>query len=225
MTSDGFWIPLFQVIAIDIVLGGDNAVVIALAARSLPKKQQKPAVLWGTGAAVVMRIILALFAIKLLLLPWLKVLGGLLLFWIGAKLLAGTEHKKDVSEATSLMSAIKIILLADLALSLDNVVALAATARGSLLLLVLGLVISIPIIIYGGVFAIRLMERYPIIITLGGALLGWVGGEMMIGDVALKGLVGTEHRTLGIGAGIAGIVVVLLGGFLLRKIKSSKAAQ
>jgi len=224
MTSDGFWIPLLQVIAIDIVLGGDNAVVIALAARSLPKEQQKPAVLWGTGAAVVMRIILALFAIKLLLLPWLKVLGGLLLFWIGAKLLAGTEHKKDVSEATSLMSAIKIILLADLALSLDNVVALAATARGSLLLLVLGLVIIIPIIIYGGVFAILLMERYPIIITLGGALLGWVGGEMIIGDVALKGLVGTELRTLGIGAGIAGIVAVLLGGSLLRRIKSSKSS-
>ncbi len=186
MASEAFWIGLLKIIGVNIVLSGDNAVVIALAARSLPPKQQKAAILWGSGAAIVMRIVLTIFAVKLLALPWLKLIGSVLLFWIGIKLLVPEDDEENVDSSDNLMAAIKTILIADLVMSLDNVIAVAAAAGGSLTLLILGLAISIPLVIFGSTLLLKLMERYPVIITIGGGLLGFVAGEMLVSDPALK---------------------------------------
>jgi len=181
-----FWIGLLKIIGVNIILSGDNAVVIALAARSLPAKQQKAAVLWGSGAAVVMRIILTIFAVALLTLPWLKLAGSLLLFWIGVKLLIPEDDDVDVDASDNMISAIKTILIADLVMSIDNVIAVAAAAQGSMTLLILGLAISIPLVIFGSTLLLHLMERWPVIITVGGGLLGFVAGEMLVTDPALR---------------------------------------
>src|SRR5207249_8374735 len=142
LVSAAFWVGLFKIIGVNIILSGDNAVVIALAARSLPPKQQTQAIIWGSGAAIVMRIILTLFAVALLTLPWLKIIGSVLLFWIGVKLLVPEEDDAEIEASTQLLSAIKTILIADLVMSLDNVIAVAAAAGGSILLLILGLEIG-----------------------------------------------------------------------------------
>src|SRR5258705_4663009 len=137
---------LLKIIGVNIVLSGDNAVVIALAARSLPPRQQKQAILWGAGAAVILRIILTIFAVKLLALPWLKIVGALLLFWIGIKLLVPEDGDDNIKASDHLLTAIKTILIADLVMSLDNVIAVAAPADGSMMLPILGLAISIPLV-------------------------------------------------------------------------------
>ncbi len=181
-----FWIGLAKIIGVNVVLSGDNAVVIALAARSLPAHQQKKAIMYGAGAAIVMRIILTIFAVQLLTLPWLKLVGSLLLFWIGVKLLVEEEGGDDIESSDNLMAAIKTILIADLVMSLDNVIAVAAAAGGSMTLLILGLGISIPLVIFGATLLLNLMERFPVIITIGAALIGMVAGEMLVTDIALK---------------------------------------
>src|SRR5512146_1909537 len=172
--TQAFWIGLAKIIGVNIILSGDNAVVIALAARSLPQRQQKQAVIWGSAAAIVMRVILTLFAVALLTLPWLKLVGSLLLFWIGIKLLIPEEDEAEIRASDKLLSAIKTILVADLVMSLDNVIAVAAAAGGSVLLLILGLAISIPLVIFGAKLLVTLMERFPVIITIGAALIGRV---------------------------------------------------
>ena len=183
MMQATFWAALGNIILVNIVLSGDNAVVIALAARSLPPKQQKQAILYGSGAAIVMRIILTIFAVKLLTLPWLKLVGALLLVYIGVQLLMeGGDDDGHVKEHASMAAAIKTILIADLVMSLDNVLGVAAAAKGNITLLVLGLAISIPLIIFGSTLMLKLMERFPIIITLGAALLGYLAGEMLVTD-------------------------------------------
>jgi YjbE family integral membrane protein len=184
--SQAFWVGLAKIIGVNIILSGDNAVVIALAARSLPAKQQKLAIFWGAGAAIVLRIVLTLFAVALLTLPWLKLVGSVLLFWIGIKLLVPENDDEDIAASEYLLSAIKTILIADLVMSLDNVIAVAAAAQGSVVLLVLGLAISIPLVIFGATLLVKAMERYPMIITIGAGLIGWVAGEMLIGDGALQ---------------------------------------
>src|ERR671938_1289399 len=185
--SQAFWLGLLKIIGVNIILSGDNAVVIALAARSLPAKQQKQAVFWGAGAAIVLRILLTLFAVALLTLPWLKLIGSLLLFWIGVKLLIPEEGDDEIEASEHLMTAIKTILIADLVMSLDNVIAVAAAAGGSYVLLILGLAISIPLVIFGATLLIKLMERFPVIITIGAGLIGWVAGEVLVADAALSG--------------------------------------
>src|SRR2546427_11831880 len=187
LASQAFWIGLLKIIGVNIILSGDNAVVIALAARSLPAKQQTQAVFWGAGAAIILRIILTLFAVALLTLPWLKLIGSLLLFWIGVKLLIPEDDDAEIEASEHLITAIKTILIADLVMSLDNVIAVAAAAGGSVVLLVLGLAISIPLVVFGATLLLKLMERFPVIITIGGALVGWVGGEMLGTDPALEG--------------------------------------
>src|SRR5512147_2158698 len=149
VATQAFWIGLAKIIGVNVVLSGDNAVVIALAARSLPPKQQKLAIIWGAGAAVVLRIILTIFAVALLALPWLKIVGSLLLFWIGIKLLAGDDDDAEINASDNLLTAIKTILIADLVMSLDNVIGVAAAAGGSMTLLILGLAISIPLVVFG----------------------------------------------------------------------------
>jgi YjbE family integral membrane protein len=183
-----FWIALLQIIGIDIVLSGDNAVVIALASRGLPPAQRRRAVLLGTGAAVAMRVALALLAAALMSYPGLKLAGGALLLWIGVSLLRpqGSEGGHEGPASTSLVGAVRTILIADVAMSLDNVVGIAAAAKGSALLLILGLAISIPLIVFSSAMLLRLMDRYPVIITLGAALLGYVAADMMITDGFVK---------------------------------------
>ena len=193
MTPD-FWIGLLKIIWINIILSGDNAVVIALAARSLPEHQQKKAIMFGSGAAVVLRIVLTVVAAKLLALSYLQIIGGLLLLWIGTQLLGGEdEDEGEGGEKSGLWVAIRTILIADLVMSLDNVIAVAAAAKGSMVLLILGLAISIPLVIFGSQLMIKLMDRFPVIITLGAALIGWVGGETIVSDVALQSIVENNH--------------------------------
>src|SRR5262245_10034447 len=178
-----FWLGLGAIIWVNIILSGDNAVVIALAARSLPEKQQKLAVFWGAAAAVVLRIVLTIVAVELLKLPFLKLIGGALLFWIAIKLLLPEDDDgDDVAGSSHLIGAIKTILIADLVMSLDNVIAVAAVAKGSFTLLVLGLLISIPLVVYGATMLMKLMDRYPVIIAVGAALIGYVAGEMLVTD-------------------------------------------
>jgi YjbE family integral membrane protein len=234
--SQIFWLNLLKIIGVNIILSGDNAVVIALAARSLPQRQQKAAVLWGSGAAVVMRIILTIFAVALLTLPWLKIIGSLLLFWIGIKLLVPEDGDEDINASDNLMAAIKTILIADLVMSIDNVIAVAAAAQGSLTLLILGLGISIPLVIFGSTMLLHLMERWPIIITIGGGLLGFVAGEMLVTDPALKGwlsglgvvFAGEKPMVGGISleiiVGLIGAVIVIAVGTLIGKRRAMKAA-
>ncbi|HXZ55367.1 MAG TPA: TerC family protein [Burkholderiales bacterium] len=183
LVTSQFWLGLLAIIWVNIILSGDNAVVIALAARSLPVHQQKQAVFWGAAAAVVLRIVLTIVAVELLKLSYLKLIGGALLFWIAVKLLVPEDGKgDDVVSSAHLIGAIKTILIADLVMSLDNVIAVAAVAKGSIVLLVLGLLISIPLVVYGATMLMRLMDRFPVIVTVGAALIGFVAGEMMVTD-------------------------------------------
>jgi len=211
--SAEFWVGLVKIIGVNVILSGDNAVVIALAALSLPRKQQTQAIIWGSGAAIVMRILLTLFAVALLTLPWLKIVGSLLLFWIGVKLLVPEEDDAEIEASDQLLSAIKTILVADLVMSLDNVIAVAAAAGGSVVLLILGLAISIPLVIFGATLLLKLMERFPVIITIGGALIGWVAGEMLVTDPALEGaLTGLGVSFVKAKPMIAGVSLELLAG-------------
>jgi YjbE family integral membrane protein len=191
LQSAEFWIGLIKIIWINIILSGDNAVVIALAARTLPAHQQMKAVVLGSGAAVVLRVLLTVVAAKLLALSYLQIVGGLLLLWIGVQLLGDEDENGagEVKHHSSLLSAIRTILIADLIMSLDNVIAVAAASQGSMLLLILGLAISIPLVIFGSTLMIKLMERFPIIVVIGAGLIGWVGGEAIIGDNVLKDVV------------------------------------
>ncbi|MDE2413206.1 MAG: TerC family protein [Comamonadaceae bacterium] len=216
LSTADFWIGLVKIIWINIILSGDNAVVIALAARSLPPEQQKKAVLFGSGAAVVLRIVLTVVAARLLELSFLQILGGCLLLWIGYQLLTGEEEGEgDAKAGGSMVAAIRTILIADLVMSLDNVIAVAATAQGDMVLLILGLTISIPLVIFGSTLMIKLMERFPIIVTLGAALIGWVGGETIVNDNLLHGYA-LGHPWLHYLAAAAGAVLVVMAGRLIQ---------
>ena len=231
-----FWIPLLKIIWINIVLSGDNAVVIALAARSLPPRQQTLAVAWGSGAAVAMRIVLTLFAVALLQLPYLKLIGAVLLLWIGVQLLLPEEGEENIDGHENLLAAIKTILIADLVMSLDNVIAVAAAAGDSVTLLILGLAISIPLVIFGSTLLMKVMERFPIIITAGGALLGFVAGEMAVSDPALRDWMSANFQMVdkkpvlaGIGleliVGLVGAALVVAIGKLLARRQTAAAGE
>lgn len=220
-----FFLALLKIIWADILLSGDNAVVIALATRRLPPQQQRRAVIGGAAAAILMRVVLALFAIQLLQLPYLKLIGAALLIWIGVKLMSQAEEEAEVGEVDGLWAAVRTILLADLAMSLDNVVAIAAAASAAAapmrpVLLLIGLGLSIPLIIFGSTLLLKLMQRFPAIITLGAALLGFVAGEMAVTDTALHGWFDTHLHDMGYTVGIAGAVLVVALG-LMRSRRSS----
>ena len=213
LSSSDFWIGLVKIIWINIILSGDNAVVIALAARSLPAQQQRKAIMFGSGAAVVLRVGLTVVAARLLELPWLEIAGGLLLLWIGVQLFEeeGDDDDGDDKAGGSLMAAVRTILLADLVMSLDNVIAVAAAAQGSMLLLILGLAISIPLVNFGSTLMIKLMERFPVIVLAGAALIGWVAGETIIADVALKDMTSGHPWMHYVAAALGALLVVALG--------------
>ena len=224
LTHTPFWIALGQIIIIDILLGGDNAVVIALACRKLPPDLRTKGIIWGTAGAIVLRVILIAFAMTLLNVPFLKFVGALLLVWIGVKLLAPDEDGHgDVAGSDKLLAAIKTIIVADLVMSVDNVIAIAGAAQNAgehqFLLVVLGLLISIPIIVWGSQLVIKLMERFPLIITGGGMLLGWIAGGMLVSDPALANpdkwqwmFKLEQSDTLKYAASVAGALLVLVVG-------------
>ena len=224
LQSADFWIGLLKIIWINIILSGDNAVVIALAARSLPPHQQTKAVVLGSGAAVALRILLTVVAAKLLALPYLQIVGGLLLLWIGVQLLGDEdEGEGEAKEYGSMMAAVRTILIADLVMSLDNVIAVAAAAKGSMLLLILGLAISIPLVIFGSTLMIKLMERFPVIVVFGAGLIGWVGGETIVSDATLSPWL-EANRWMHYAGAAAGAAFVVLVGKTLQVRSRAKAA-
>ena len=223
-----FLTALLSIVVANILLSGDNAVVIALASRNLPKEQQGRAIFWGSAAAIILRIVLTIAAVQLLNLPYLKIIGAIALIWIGVQLLADGDGEAETQAHPSLWGAIRTILLADLVMSLDNVIAVAAAAQKGpeetrLLLLIIGLGLSIPLIIFGSTILLKVMNRFPIIITLGAGLLGLLAGDMLAGDPIMKGLIqqdGLENaRTL---FEVVGVAVVILVGTYLKKKDSKK---
>ncbi|HEY9536626.1 MAG TPA: TerC family protein [Kiloniellaceae bacterium] len=224
-----FFISLLQIIWIDILLSGDNAVVIALACRSLPPNQKKWGIICGAGAAIVLRIIFAIFIVFLLTVPYLKIVGGILLFWVAVKLVLPEEggEGEGISGGSSLWSAIRTIVIADAVMSLDNVIAIAAASHGRIELLILGLLISIPLIVYGSTLVLKALDRFPLLITAGGALLGWIAGEVIVTDPVVVDWVDREAHYLHdwYVASIAGAVFVVVVGVCLRRVIESRRRQ
>lgn len=212
-TSSLFWISVLQIIAIDIMLGGDNAVVIALACRKLPPEQRNRGIFWGVVGAIGLRIALIYFALRLLELPYLKIFGALLLLWIGIKLLVPEDEQHDaIDGGTTLLNAIKTIIVADAVMSLDNVIAVAGASHGSLILVTFGILVSIPIVVWGSKLVLTLMDRFPLVITLGGALLGWIAGGMMLTDPAMpKSLSESMPHANYVFSAIGAVLVVFIG--------------
>ncbi len=218
-TSPLFWSAFGSIILANIVLSGDNAVVIAMAARTLKPEQRGKAIFWGSAAAIVLRILLTIVAIQLLSLPYLKIIGAILLVYIGVDLLSSKDDEADGGkEIHTLGAAIRTILIADLVMSLDNVLAVAAAAKGNLPLLVLGLLVSIPLIVFGATLLTKVMERFPIIITIGAALLGFLAGEMLLTDPAVAKQFGVMNEQTVTFAGVLGaVLVVALGTYLTKR--------
>ena len=218
-SSPLFWSAFGSIILANIVLSGDNAVVIAMAARTLKPEQRGKAIFWGSAAAIVMRIMLTIVAIQLLTLPYLKVIGAVLLVYIGVDLLkAEDDGDGEGKEINGMAAAIRTILIADLVMSLDNVLAVAAAAKGNVPLLVLGLLISIPLIIFGATLLTKVMERFPIIITVGAALLGFLAGEMLLTDPAITTQFGAmSEQTVTFGGVLGAVLVVGLGTYLTKR--------
>ena len=218
--NDTWVIAVLQIIAIDIVLGGDNAIIIALACRNLPKHQRRAGILWGTAGAIILRVILVFFATSLMEIPVLRLVGGILLILIGIKLLTEVEtHDLDgkINQSSNLLTAIRTIIIADFVMSLDNALAITAAAKGDIGLVVFGLLLSVPIIIWGSALIIRLMERFPIIITAGAGLLGWLGGGLMISDKLLVEFTASSLPvTPTIAATVGTIFVIAVGRFLAK---------
>ncbi|MGA8513649.1 MAG: TerC family protein [Burkholderiaceae bacterium] len=217
-SSTAMWSALGSIMLANIVLSGDNAIVIALAARSLKPEQQKQAIFWGSAAAIVMRIVLTLVAIQLLALPYLKLIGAILLVYIGVDLLSGSDEEEGHGKEISGMgAAIRTILIADLVMSLDNVLAVAAAAKGNTSLLIIGLLVSIPLIIFGSTLLMKVMERFPVIITLGAALLGFLAGEMLLTDPAVEGWFGKMSEQTVLFGGVIGAAIVVTLGLWMQK--------
>lgn len=225
LSTSTFWLALVQIIIINIMLSGDNAVVIALASRSLPPRQQKQAIMFGSVGAIVLRVVLTFFAALLLQQPYLKLIGGALLLWIGASMMVTDDGETDLDAHSYLWAAIRTIIVADLVMSLDNVIGVAAAAKGNVVLLVIGLGISIPLIIVGSQMILKLMERFPIVITLGAALLGWVAGEMLISDTAIAAWVETDAHALHTAVPVICTILVVLAGRWMDARAKSKAAE
>jgi YjbE family integral membrane protein len=222
MTAN-FWLAVGQIIMIDILLGGDNAVVIALACRQLPAHLRLKGILWGTAGAIVLRVVLIAFALTLLQIPFLKLVGAALLLWIGVKLLAPQDEDghAHIQSSDKLWAAVKTVIVADLVMSIDNVIAIAgaATSAGGqhqMPLVIFGLLVSIPIIIWGSQLVLKLMDRFPLIITVGAMLLGWIAGTMAHSDPALKDFL-PQTAVWTYSLGVAGALLVFLVGALLKR--------
>ena len=224
-STSQFWVDVFKIIMIDLLLSADNAVVIALACRNLPLHQRRKGILFGVGGAIGLRIVLTFFAVGLLSLPYLKLVGALLLIWIGIKLiLPEEEHSADNIRAdTRLLGAIKTIIIADFVMSLDNVLGVAAAAKGNVSLLVFGLLISIPMIAWSSQLVLKLIDRFPFIIYAGGTLLGYVAGEMLVSEALFASLVEARHYLHWLMPVLCALLVLGLGSWLaMRKAVESE---
>ncbi len=227
------WGALFQIVMIDILLGGDNAVVIALACRNLAQKQRVQGILWGTAGAIILRVVLIAFALTLLGVPFLKIVGGLLLLWIGIKLLVPEEgHHDNVKANSSVWAAVKTIIVADFVMSLDNVIAIAGAAQNTipdhqLGYVIFGLLLSVPIIIWGSTIVLKLIDRFPVVVLLGAGLLGWIAGGMIVTDIIVEGQFGVVPSSVKIAAEVFGaLLVVGLGKWIAsRKVVAKGGAD
>lgn len=218
--STVFWVAVGQIILIDIVLSGDNAVVIALACRNLAPEQRRKGIFWGVAGAVSLRVVLTVFAALVMDLPWLKLVGGLLLVWIAIKLmLPEDEEGHDIQPSAHLWGAVKTIVVADFVMSLDNVIAVAGAAHGSLSLLLFGLAVSIPLIVWSSQLILHWMERFPSIVLFGAALLGYVAGQMIFTDPGVTGVLPSLPAWSAKAAGALGAVLVVgIGRWLEQRI-------
>ncbi len=218
------WTAIGQIILIDILLGGDNAVVIALACRSLPVRQRRLGIFWGAAGAIVLRVLLITFAVALLNVPALKLIGGVLLIWIGVKLIAPAEEDghAEIKASDKLWTAIKTIIVADFVMSLDNVIAIAAAAEHAdpshrTGLIIFGLLVSVPFIVFGSQIVLKLLDRFPIIILLGGALLGWIAGGLIVGDTLLDGHIPDSATVKYAASAVGAVFVVALAKIVARR--------
>ncbi|MBI5430393.1 MAG: TerC family protein [Nitrosomonadales bacterium] len=229
LQSPQFWVDVFKIIMIDLLLSGDNAVVIALACRNLPEAQRRKGILYGVGGAIGLRIVLTFFAVSLLALPYLKLVGALLLIWIGIKLILPEDEahgEGNIKAEAHLWGAIKTIIVADFVMSLDNVLGVAAAAKGNTALLVFGLLISIPLIAWSSQLVLKLIDRFAFIIYAGGALLGYVAGEMLVGEALFKPLVEAQHYLHWLVPAFCALFVLAMGWWLaMRKTVAVKAVD
>jgi YjbE family integral membrane protein len=220
-----FWIGLLQIVWIDLLLSGDNAVVIALACRGLPERRKRLGIALGAAAAVGLRALFATFVVHLLAVPFLKLGGGLLLLWIAVKLLLPRDGEGEkVGVAAGLLGAVRTIVVADLVMSLDNVIAIAAAAHGSVVLLVLGLLVSIPLILFSSTLILRLIERFPVFVHAGAALLGYIAGETLVADPALSGWIDDAAPFLTDAAPVAGALLTVAAGWLWNRARRGAPA-
>ena len=210
---------LLSIIVINLLLSGDNALVIALACRQLSREMQEKVIFWGSAGAIILRVILTFVVVFVLQIPFLQFIGGLLLLWIAVKLAVGEEEHKKLAPAHNVLGAIKTIIIADLVMSIDNVIAIVAVAKGNIWLLILGLGISIPIIIWGSTVIVRMMEKWPMIVTVGAGFLGWTAGEMMVSDGKMK-IILQNYLLAGWALPVMGAMIVVILGLLGKKKKS-----
>ena len=221
-------VALVQIIVINVVLSGDNAVVIALACRKLSPSHQKQAFIWGSVGVVILMVALTVIVVWLLSLPYLEIVGSLMLTWIGIKLLAAEEEGGDeggLEQKSTLMAAIRTIIIADIIMSLDNVLAMAGAAKGHLWMLIVGLVITVPVILFGSALLMKLMERFPVFVLIGAGLIGWVAGEMIISDPAIKPWIEESAPILHWVSPVVFTLVVIGTGKILERIAARKASS
>lgn len=229
LSSAQFWVDVFKIIVIDLLLSGDNAVVIALACRNLPQAQRKQGILYGVIGAIGLRVVLTFFAVNLLSLPYLKLVGAMLLLWIGIKLILPEEEEHgegDIKADTHLWGAVKTIIIADFVMSLDNVLGVAGAAHGNAMLLVFGLLVSIPLIAWSSQLVLKLIDRFPYIIYAGGALLGYVAGEMLVSEALFKSVLETQHSLHWLVPAVCAVLVLAVGKWLaLRNAVTTRAVD
>ena len=218
--TTAFWLPLLEIIWINILLSGDNAVVIALACRSLPERQRTLGVMLGSGAAVALRVVFTVLVVELLGLPFVKIAGGVLLLWIGVRLVGAEERQKEIAPANTLWSAIRIVAVADAVMSLDNMMAVAAAAKGSKLLILLGLALSIPLLVFGSTLVLALFNRFPVLVWAGAGLLGWIAGNLIGSDPDLAAWLRVRWPGFDTWDGPAGAAFVAVIAWLCRRHKA-----
>jgi len=227
ISSSLFWVAVLQIIAIDIMLGGDNAVVIALACRKLPPGQRNKGIFWGVFGAIVLRVAMIFFVLQLLALPYLKIVGALLLLWIGIKLMVPEDDGEHggIDGGTTLYAAIKTIIVADAVMSLDNVIAVAGASHGSIVLVTFGILVSIPIVVWGSKLVLTLIDRFSVVITFGAALLGWIAGGMLLSDQSIPvGVTLAVPYASYVFAATGSVSVVLIGKLIGRR-QAERPAQ
>ena len=220
-------VALGKIMVMNVVLSGDNAVVIALACRRLTPANQRIAFIWGSAGVVVLMVILTLFINWLMDIPYVQIVGSVLLLWIGIKLLVAEDEggEDGIEQKDTLMAAIRTIIIADMVMSLDNVLAMAGAAKGHMWMLIVGLVITVPVILFGSAILMKIMERFPIVILIGAALIGWVAGEMTIADKSIKGWIEHEAAWLDWGAPIACALLVIGAGKFMEHMQKRKSAD